>query len=111
MIAGNESLSMSLKNKFIKKPNFRINKTRIRSERIRLKRQLIDSLGGKCVDCGYSAHLAALDFDHVDPKTKTKGIGQMLPADSIEYILVEASKCVIRCANCHRIKTHPNATD
>ena len=87
------------------------NLTRIKSERIRLKRQLVDSLGGKCVDCGYSAYLASLDFDHIDPTKKTAEISQLLPAASIEYIQEEVKKCVIRCANCHRIKTSPNASD
>lgn len=87
------------------------NKTRIRSERYRLKRQLVDSLGGKCIDCGYSSHLAALDFDHIDPSKKTSTISRLLPAASMEYLLEEVSKCVIRCANCHRIKTNPNSTD
>lgn len=86
---------------------------RTKAERIKWKRELVDSLGGKCVDCGYSAHLAALDFDHTDPTTKEYEIGTMLGNKKFDYlnILMEARKCVIRCANCHRIKTNPTATD
>lgn len=78
-----------------------------------MKRMLIDARGGKCVDCGYNAHLAALDFDHVDPTKKEFNIGSLLGKRSYDYLnlLMEAEKCVIRCANCHRIKTHPDSTD
>lgn len=79
-----------------------------RADRIKLKRKLVDLLGGQCIDCGYSAHLAALDFDHVDPKTKKFMIGEELGNPYRYYdLLEEIKKCVIRCANCHRIKTHP----
>lgn len=81
--------------------------------RLHRKRKLVDHLGGKCIDCGFDAHLAALDFDHVDPKTKKANIGELLNNPELPFwkILEEADKCVLRCANCHRIKTHPNATD
>ena len=79
---------------------------RSKADRLRLKRKLVDLLGGKCIDCGYSAHLAALDFDHVDPKTKTSNIGPLLGKQrDVSIIYNEARKCVVRCANCHRIKT------
>lgn len=86
-------------------------KATLQAERLVRKRKLVDELGGKCVDCGYSAHLAALDFDHVDPKTKSFNIGQKLSNSPYYELLEEARKCVIRCANCHRIKTNPQATD
>lgn len=83
-----------------------------KAARLRRKRTLVDLCGGKCVDCGYSAHLAALDFDHVDPTDKKAGIAALLGDSSLDFskIVEEAKKCVIRCANCHRIKTNPTAT-
>ncbi len=75
-------------------------------ERLRRKLELLRLLGGACVDCGYNGHPQALDFDHQDPTEKTAGVGQLLSnASSWECVLAEAEKCVIRCANCHRIKT------
>ncbi len=84
---------------------------RTNADRIKIKRWLVDYLGGKCVDCGYSAHLAALDFDHVDPSEKRFTISGKMNQYDLECLLLEAKKCVLRCANCHRIKTNPNATD
>ena len=70
-----------------------------------LKGQLVRQLGGKCIDCGYDKHLAALDFDHVNPKEKVATLSRLLQVGSYTMALAEAKKCVIRCANCHRIKT------
>ena len=83
-----------------------------KAKRLMRKRRLVDLLGGKCIDCGYNGHLAALDFDHVDPSTKVSNIGEMLnnPKTMFHEIVAEMDKCVLRCANCHRIKTFPDAT-
>ena len=85
---------------------------RTKAQRLKLKRKLVDMLGGKCVDCGYSSHLAALDFDHKEPKYKYKAISAMMSQGySDNEVIMEMHKCELRCANCHRIKTHPDATD
>lgn len=59
----------------------------------------------KCIDCGYNKHIEALDFDHL--AGKFKNISQMI-VNSYSWgkILEEISKCEVRCANCHRVKTH-----
>jgi hypothetical protein len=60
----------------------------------------------KCVDCGED-NWKCLDFDHVDPKKKTKGISKMVRSRfSTERIQKEIDKCEIRCSNCHRIRTY-----
>ena len=85
---------------------------RSQEERLMMKRRLIDDLGGKCIDCGYHGHLAALHFDHVDPTIKINALSNLLTNKGYDYLLLlhEARKCVIRCANCHAIKTWPQAT-
>jgi hypothetical protein len=57
-----------------------------------------------CVDCGYNAHHIALDFDHKDPTEKRFSISQKMQKSKAQ-LLIEIDKCVVRCANCHRIKT------
>ena len=85
---------------------------RSKAQRLKLKRKLVDMLGGKCVDCGYSSHLAALDFDHKEPKFKYKAVSAMMGQGYTDNdIIMEVHKCELRCANCHRVKTHPDATD
>lgn len=68
-----------------------------------------------CEVCGFNAHPAALQFDHIDPATKyrTKSGKIVHPSDMIkggrhalETILAEIAKCRVVCANCHAIHTH-----
>jgi hypothetical protein len=68
------------------------------------KRQLVEILGGKCLDCGCVPHLAAFEFDHVNGD-KVKNVSLMLSTYSWEDILAEALKCELVCANCHRVRT------
>lgn len=56
-----------------------------------------------CLDCGYDERPEALDFDHVRGEKKYS-VGRM-PGRSDKAIFAEVEKCVVRCANCHRIKT------
>lgn len=54
-----------------------------------------------CVDCGYRGHPSALHFDHIYG-VKSFNISQ---SRNLEKAKEEIAKCVVRCANCHAIKT------
>jgi len=76
-----------------------------RTERDR-QRQIINmiKLNRGCAICGYNDIARALDFHHIDPKTKVKGIAQMLMGtETITEILQEIEKCEVLCSNCHRV--------
>lgn len=60
-----------------------------------------------CVDCGYSAHPAALDIDHMEGKTANISSLKSIAAVEAE---IARHKCVVRCANCHRIKSWETRT-
>lgn len=70
--------------------------------RLRLKKTLVDLRGGKCQICGYSKCLTALDFHHIDAKSKEFELSQRGLTRSWSKILVEVEKCALVCANCHR---------
>ena len=55
------------------------------------------------MDCGYSGNPAAFDFHHTDPTTKDYDWNR-LRLKSWEAIIGELAKCVLLCANCHRIR-------
>ena len=69
--------------------------------RRKVKEILVAEAGGACVCCGYSRHSVALQFHHLDPSTKSFGLGVRGITRSIARLREEASKCVLLCANCH----------
>ena len=59
-----------------------------------------------CVRCGYNEHPAALDFNHIDPSTKTGNIAERCSGWGEKRLRAEVAKCEILCANCHRIHSY-----
>lgn len=80
--------------------NHRINVRRRRDER---KQHLVDHFGNKCHDCGNSFPLCCYDFHHIDPSTKLFEIAPRLDGN-LETIMEEVKKCIMICANCHRVR-------
>lgn len=60
-----------------------------------------------CVDCGYDAHVEALEFDHLPGNEKVSDIARLvgLSRTSKSRLLAEIAKCEVVCANCHRVRT------
>jgi uncharacterized Zn finger protein len=56
----------------------------------------------KCTACGFS-HPAALDFHHEDPSKKEANIHRLLQNGQNAKLQKELEKCIVLCANCHRI--------
>lgn len=71
--------------------------------RIKNKQYWINKLGGKCQDCGGIFPSYVYDFHHLDPNEKEYSPGQILDRKK-EIVDKELSKCVLLCANCHRIR-------
>jgi hypothetical protein len=71
-----------------------------------IKLFLIELLGGRCSICGYNKHPAALDFDHIDPATKTASVAHYIVCKQWKKAEEEAKKCRLLCANCHRETTY-----
>jgi 5-methylcytosine-specific restriction endonuclease McrA len=68
------------------------------------KLKAIAFMGGCCKDCGLkSEYESVYDFHHLDPKEKEIGISRLL-GNGWEKIKIELEKCVMLCANCHRIR-------
>jgi 5-methylcytosine-specific restriction endonuclease McrA len=61
----------------------------------------VDHLGGKCVKCG-SVH--KLEFDHIDPSTKSFTIASR-PSASNKRFWEEIAKCQLLCEECHKRKS------
>lgn len=65
-----------------------------------LRAEGIALLGGRCVRCGSTDDL---QFDHIDPATKTLDIGRRW--SSRPKFLAELAKCQLLCGEHHRAKT------
>jgi hypothetical protein len=55
----------------------------------------------KCKECGEN-HIAVLDFHHLDPTKKEKGITNLVASNSRTKLELELKKCIVLCSNCHR---------
>lgn len=56
-----------------------------------------------CADCGYAEHPAALQLDHEGEKSIEIADARTSVARLLREI--ESGQCVVRCANCHSVKT------
>lgn len=75
---------------------------------IERKKHFINLLGGKCYNCGYSKNITALEFHHIDPSQKKMQLNmRTFSNNSMNTLTVEAHKCKLLCANCHREHHNP----
>lgn len=59
-----------------------------------------------CADCGVKYPPFVMDFHHIDPKQKSFSIGRGRFREGRKKILDEIAKCILLCANCHRIREY-----
>lgn len=73
----------------------------------KLKQELWDyKASHPCIDCGEPDPIV-LEFDHMDGTNKEDNISAMVNGGcSPARIIAEIEKCDVRCANCHRRRTH-----
>ena len=74
-------------------------KIHLRNREYIRRRKEID---GDCCICGES-RLPCLDYHHKDPNDKVLRIAVMVKKHSLASIDTEINKCMLVCANCHRI--------
>lgn len=72
----------------------------------RRRAEWIEKKGGKCVRCGETD---GLQFDHIDPATKTFTISKLWSLSNAK-IEAELRKCQILCVPCHKDKTRAETT-
>jgi len=60
-------------------------------------------LDSGCIDCGYNEHACALELDHNGPKEAA--ISELRSSKKRIMNEIEKGRCVVRCSNCHAVKT------
>lgn len=85
--------------------------TRDRNKKQARLKKAIELLGGCCFKCKQTFDSCVYDFHHKNPEEKEFTIGENMLV-SEERFYLEVSKCVLLCANCHRLehKKETNAT-
>ena len=73
----------------------------------RHKQKAVEYLGGHCAHCKGVFPLAVYDFHHVNPNEK-EGLLSKILWYSWTKIQIELDKCILLCANCHRIEHNKN---
>ena len=76
-----------------------------RQRRLCNKQKIIERFGNKCFDCGQTFPSCVYDFHHLDPSAKEMSVATAFGKKEIHYER-ELAKCVMLCANCHRIRHH-----
>lgn len=71
--------------------------------RRRIKIALVQAFGDKCAICGQSFEQYVYDFHHINPAQKSFSISGNGITHSKADTAKEAQKCIMVCANCHRI--------
>jgi len=81
----------------------RNNKQRVKNNE--RKQQAVEYKGGVCFKCGLSYPPAVFEFHHTDPSNKDKDLTRykQLKWDRMQ---IELDKCILLCANCHRLTHH-----
>lgn len=75
---------------------------RQRNSKKRIKRACVVALGDRCIRCLNTFPDCCYDFHHLDPTIKDKKISGIMRLD-IKKLWEELEKCILLCANCHRI--------
>jgi len=68
-----------------------------------LKKKIVDSKGNKCCICNKSYPYGVYDLHHLDPNEKDFNFGDKTSTVKVETVMKEAEKCILVCANCHRM--------
>ena len=64
------------------------------------KIEIVEYMGGQCVDCGLIDDPVVYDCHHLDPTKKDFSIAKT--TKTFKTLKPELDKCVLLCANCHR---------
>ncbi len=70
-----------------------------------VKQKAVERLGNKCMECEQTYPTCVYDFHHKDPKEKKYTVSKML-LNKWEDVVKELDKCILLCANCHRVIHH-----
>lgn len=72
----------------------------VSAKRLHRKDYAVQTLGGKCLVCGFDSFIEGLCFHHLDPSIKDENFGSKF-GWSKKRLDLELQKCVLLCVRCH----------
>ena len=81
-------------------------KIRQRLDKRKRKLEAIKYLGGVCAICNLKHHPAVFEFHHIDATSKGDRDPSKFLSLKWERVTEELDKCILLCANCHRLTHH-----
>lgn len=97
-------LAKSNSNRYYQNTEFR--ESQLAKQASKKKQRKLDAIkymGEQCADCKQKYHPSVYEFHHLDPKTKDVNLAHFKSA-SWDKFVVELDKCIMLCANCHRVR-------
>lgn len=93
-----------LRDKLKNDPDYKAKHYANRQNRARQNKENLSKLkeDTPCSACGEYYPSCCMDYHHLDPSVKEKGVSQMIQGNSWKKIEEEISKCILLCSNCHR---------
>ena len=76
--------------------------------RRRIKIALVEAFGAECQTCHNKFPQSVFEFHHLIPSEKSFGLGTVSTTRSRQAYADEAKKCIMVCANCHRLIEYEN---
>ena len=76
--------------------------------RRRIKIALVEAFGAECQVCKNKYPQSVFDFHHLNPALKSFGLGTASTTRARAAYAEEAKKCILVCANCHRLIEYEN---
>lgn len=67
------------------------------------KRKIVEEKGSICADCKCQYHYSVYEFHHLDPSQKEFSWSKAKTLTE-EKMKKELDKCIMLCANCHRLR-------
>lgn len=74
--------------------------------RNRIKIALVKAFGNKCQLCQQEYPNSVFDFHHLNPNEKSFNLSNSSTTRARSAYAEEAKKCIMLCANCHRLVEH-----
>jgi len=73
-------------------------------KRAEKKKRIVELKGSVCYKCGLkSEYVSVYDLHHINPNDKDPKFNKLLDSWGWKRIEEEIKKCLLLCANCHRI--------